>query len=356
MLLAWLSVAGSLPAENKPPADESAFLSKGVCGYPSTVHIEKKGRYVRIKLPMDGWLHLAEVQVMASPVDSPSQKPVNMALRKPARQSSTSDSGAAVADRAVDGNTDGNYVVGSVSHTNFQSDPWWEVDLGQDAWIHEVRVWNSVDAVPERLKDFVVVVSNEPTAEVPQEVALDQEPEIHYPRHWGYLRIPAYGIFLLALAWLVHVFWWKAALPKDHNRALLLLFGGIGLLGIVLDFLFSHRLRPVKDVMEWVFFLSFYVPVALTYISLYSLIEEQSPSLAAIELLARSGRQGMPEALLRRHMEAMGKGLLERRVELLGHDGLLVNDGQTLALTPKGRFFAALFRMGASWIGLKKGA
>jgi hypothetical protein len=34
------------------------------------------------------------------------------------------------ASHAVDGNTYGNYMVGSVTHTNGENQPWWQVDLG----------------------------------------------------------------------------------------------------------------------------------------------------------------------------------------------------------------------------------
>src|SRR3712207_7898437 len=52
----------------------------------------------------------------------------NLALGQPATQSSTGwDSPAG---RAVDGNTDGNWFNGSVTHTEGDYQAWWQVDLG----------------------------------------------------------------------------------------------------------------------------------------------------------------------------------------------------------------------------------
>ena len=53
-------------------------------------------------------------------------------LGKPATQSTTHGSGA-TADRAIDGNTNGNFPSGSCTHTNgakVAPYSWWKVDLG----------------------------------------------------------------------------------------------------------------------------------------------------------------------------------------------------------------------------------
>ena len=85
--------------------------------------------------------------------------PVNLALKRPATQSSTIPGGEAY--RAVDGNTDGVAANGSVAYTNIESQAWWEVDLGSIRSIQNIRVWNRVEA-PTRTSDFYVFVSDEP--------------------------------------------------------------------------------------------------------------------------------------------------------------------------------------------------
>ena len=65
--------------------------------------------------------------------------PRNLALRRTATQSSTGwDSPASL---AVDGNTDGDWFHGSVSHTNENAQAWWQVDLGSVQQIENVSVF-----------------------------------------------------------------------------------------------------------------------------------------------------------------------------------------------------------------------
>ena len=63
----------------------------------------------------------------------------NLSLGKPATQSSTGwDSPAS---RAVDGNTDGNWYNGSVSHTDSNAQAWWQVDLGSPQQVGRVDIY-----------------------------------------------------------------------------------------------------------------------------------------------------------------------------------------------------------------------
>jgi hypothetical protein len=56
---------------------------------------------------------------------------INLALGKPATESSTYTYSIPVAaGYAVDGNTDGKFLNGSVTHTNYEQGAWWQVDLG----------------------------------------------------------------------------------------------------------------------------------------------------------------------------------------------------------------------------------
>ncbi len=102
-----------------------------------------KARFVRVEAPGDNRiLSLAEVQVFAGGR--------NVAPQGTARQSSTGYLGDA--NRAVDGNTDGNYDgARSTTHTNQEKDPWWELDLGQDAPVDSLAIWNRTDGSGERL-------------------------------------------------------------------------------------------------------------------------------------------------------------------------------------------------------------
>ena len=119
-----------------------------------------QGRYVRVQLSSPNYLSLAEVQVYGTGGAPP---PADLALGKTASQSSTfpgyATDGAAA---AVDGNTDGNFGDGSVTATNLDPNPWWQVDLGASAAIGSIIVWNRTDCCSDRLNDFWVLVSDTP--------------------------------------------------------------------------------------------------------------------------------------------------------------------------------------------------
>jgi hypothetical protein len=114
------------------------------------------GRYVRVQLSGTNYLALAEVQVIGTIV-------TDVALGKTATQSSTYPGySTAGPGSAVDGNTDGNFLDGSVSHTNDDANAWWQVDLGASATINSVIVWGRTDCCSSRLSDYWVFVSNTP--------------------------------------------------------------------------------------------------------------------------------------------------------------------------------------------------
>ena len=123
--LALRTSNGSLPSGNQIelsfiPAEES----------------QVQARFVRIELPgKDKFLSLAEVEVFSDGK--------NIAISGTASQSSTDYGG--IAQRANDGNTEGDYNKDSTTHTKRSQAPWWELDLLQSSTIESVVVWNRSD-------------------------------------------------------------------------------------------------------------------------------------------------------------------------------------------------------------------
>ena len=116
----------------------------------------KKARFVRIELDGYNALSLAEVQVFRAE---------NIAWKKQARQSSTDFGGDA--SRALDGNTNSSYSQQSITHTKFENQPWWEVDLGRTEQVGLVRLHNRGDGeLSKRLSDFDVILYDEKGTEV----------------------------------------------------------------------------------------------------------------------------------------------------------------------------------------------
>ena len=116
----------------------------------------KKARFVRIELEGHNALSLAEVQVLRAE---------NIAWKKQASQSSTAYGGDA--NRALDGNTNNTYSQNSITHTNFEKQAWWQVDLGRSEQVGFVRLFNRGDGeVAKRLSNFDVILYNDKGQEV----------------------------------------------------------------------------------------------------------------------------------------------------------------------------------------------
>ena len=141
----------------------SSYYFNGAAGSPSTIAINRSGRYIRIQLTSANYLSLAEVQVFSSGLAS---QGMNIAIGKNTRQSSllvsSSTSFLYGGSLAVDGNVDGVLLNRSVSSTNSDYQAWWQVDLGALYSITSLNVWNRSDNSQSRLSNFYVLVSDVP--------------------------------------------------------------------------------------------------------------------------------------------------------------------------------------------------
>ena len=98
--------------------------------------VPAEARFIRISLPQRGTLSLTEVEVRSAGR--------NVAPSGSARQSSTAFNG--VAERAIDGNSHGEWGRSTTTHTEIDDPaPWWELDLGRALPIDEVALTNRTD-------------------------------------------------------------------------------------------------------------------------------------------------------------------------------------------------------------------
>lgn len=136
--------------------DLTSIDHPGVAGAKTEIKLSAAGvRYVTVKLKGTGILSLDEVQVYG--VGS-------LAMYKPAQQSSTAAGGNAT--RATDGLKNGKFDDRSVTHTGYETNPWWAVNLGASHDISKVRLWNRTDCCADRLTDFYVMYINESGGEI----------------------------------------------------------------------------------------------------------------------------------------------------------------------------------------------
>lgn len=70
--------------------------------------------------------------------------------------------GQGYAVKAVDNDVDGNFASGSVTHTGFQDQPYWEVDLDDVSSIDSITIYNRTDCCKERLSNFSILIGTRP--------------------------------------------------------------------------------------------------------------------------------------------------------------------------------------------------
>jgi len=330
---------------------KQAWTYEGVVGRPATISTLGSARFVRLELVGEGWLNLAEVEVWGTRVSSVASE--NLALGKPATQSSTADNDQAVAILAVDGNTSGIFAEHSISHTNREQNPWWEVDLGEVCAIQEVKVWNRSDGVEDRLKNVRIIFSDKPFAIQVTQNAKDLSPELpesSYPKSWGYLRLPVFGGLLLVISWLIHLVVWNRQTPVFPTRILILIFGFVVLIGTVLVIVLPNRVSPIKDEWEYLLFLSFYGSIALLYISFYEWINHKGSLYTLFKKLLQAGTEGLSREMLMGTIERKIQHDVEFQVGLLEKNKHTRKEGQVPILTEKGKACGAMMNKYFRWL------
>ena len=165
--------------------------------------------------------------------------------------------------------------------------------------------------------------------------------------------IVIFGSGLLALAFALHLLFWRIYLPKRQIRMLLIIFAITLLVGLTAgNLLFPNEFSP------WIFWnnfhiILFYVSTSLAYTALYSAIEEDSPSLSITKFVHAAGKEG------RSREEIAGlitdDILVESRVGALLRDGLVREAGDHLELSRRGLVIARSFRAVATVLNLRKG-
>jgi hypothetical protein len=117
-----------------------------------------------------GKVKVAGLTLIATVIGNASLQKVaqNLARQEGATASQSSDAytGAGKAVNAIDGNTNGNWKAGSVTHTINKPDSWWQVKLPKSAEIEKIVIWNRSDCCGNRLSNFRVSVTSDSPGDV----------------------------------------------------------------------------------------------------------------------------------------------------------------------------------------------
>lgn len=159
------------------------------------------------------------------------------------------------------------------------------------------------------------------------------------------------SLSLFGSALLAHLLLWRIWLPRPATGVLLGLFSVIGVAGLLVA---VWPLAIVSSPWQLGQPGLFHAAWSLTYIIIYTGIEETSPSLAVVRAVHRAGAGGCSLEDLKRVVEEAN--FLGRRLELLRAEGLAVQEAGNWRLTDKGARVARLVaRASSALLNLPKG-
>lgn len=171
------------------------------------------------------------------------------------------------------------------------------------------------------------------------------------------MNILIWGLSLLILAFLLHVFVWKIHLPKRQTKTMLLIFFGTLILGSA--YLWTHPSYSLFGIdtpvgwTEYVRIALMFTAFTLAYMITYSGLEADSPSLVMVLSIAQAGPEGLSKNVFFQQMT--DDILIKPRVRDLLTDKMAYLDGDTYRLTPKGVLLANIFVVYRNILGAGKG-
>lgn len=166
------------------------------------------------------------------------------------------------------------------------------------------------------------------------------------------------GLFLVLLAFLIHLVVWKIRTPKYQTKTLLQIFFGTYFLSVLIFELFfplewRSGVYAPQIFFDYVHILLLFTSFTLAYIITYSALEVDSPSLLIVKLISESGPGGLEKEVL--FTKLSDEILVIPRINDLLRDHMALLKGNQLYLTPKGKWFVRIFIFYRSLLNAKPG-
>jgi len=167
------------------------------------------------------------------------------------------------------------------------------------------------------------------------------------------LVLASYTLGLLASAWVLQVGIWRTYPRLNTFKNLLLIFFGVLAIGalILFQWLLAGSALEIK-VLKLLHFSLCYGLLSLSYISFYSLIQGESPSIAIV-MMIREFKDGLPIQEAINGLD--NEDVVGIRLKELERDGFIVTKDGSCQLTASGVVLAGIFDIGRRVFGLPVG-
>ncbi len=172
------------------------------------------------------------------------------------------------------------------------------------------------------------------------------------------MNVLLFGLFLILLAFLIHLFVWKIHCPKYQTKTLLWIFFGtyffsIPFLELFLSAEYKFSFYTPKNFFDYLHSFLFFTSFTLAYLITYSALEVDSPSLVIVKLIFEAGPDGLDRNVL--VTKLTDEILLFPRINNLLRDKMAVMKEGRLFLTARGKWFIQIFIFYRFLLKAKKG-
>lgn len=162
------------------------------------------------------------------------------------------------------------------------------------------------------------------------------------------MKILSLGMIIFCIAFLLHLMIWKIHVPKSHKRTLLQIFFATLLISFIILSFVTNLL-----IIEYLHIFLLFVALTLAYITTYSSIEVDSPTLVIINAIVNAGKNGLEKnMLIERLSEEM---LIEPRIKDLLADKMIYLSDKKYKLTKSGLWLAKIFTFYRKLLNADKG-
>lgn len=172
------------------------------------------------------------------------------------------------------------------------------------------------------------------------------------------MKVLLWGLAFFILSLILNLFIWRVHLPKRQTNALLKIFYGVFVLGIILfeaSKAFnntSYQYLP-DGIPEYLHLFLLFTSLTLAYVITYSAVEVDSPSLVMVIAVNKAGRDGLSKTEFAKLLT--NERLVIPRINDLVRDKLIFLGQDKYKLTLNGRLFISIFILYRKVMNAQKG-
>lgn len=173
------------------------------------------------------------------------------------------------------------------------------------------------------------------------------------------MKVLFWGLFIFCLTFFIHLIIWKIRIPKGQIKLLLKLFFFV--LAMSLFFLWfisslnsNFAIYVPEGFLAYIHIALFVISLALVYITTYSALEADSPSLVMVMNIAKAGIQGLSKEELETSLD--DNLLIKPRIkDLIESKMISIDKNDRYTITQRGIFFIRIFIFYRNLLRLDKG-